>query len=374
MPIYLDYSASAPIDSRVLQRMIDIYQTTPGNADSRTHLFGTSAKEVVESARRCLSEILNITPAEIIFTSGATESNNMAILGMINYAKSSGKTHFITTAIEHKAVLEPIKHLETLGFTVDYIYPDSSGRIDSEELLNKVTDNTALVSVMHVNNETGIIQPVKEIGEELSKREVYFHIDAAQSFGKLNEELRNIKYDMLSLSAHKIAGPQGIGALVLRRKKYKRPPINSLLFGGQQEFGFRPGTSPVALIGGFSKAAEIAESERQLYFTNCNAIKDSLLSSLQNVSFTINGSPEYCLPSIINISFENADAELIFSVLKDSYAFSNGSACNSGTHSISYVLKAMGISEKMIHNSIRISWNHSTSVDFSSLANCISLL
>ena len=219
--VYLDYNATAPIRKEALDRMVEIYTNHPGNADSRTHEYGTAAKQIVSGCRTSLSSILGVSDTELVFTSGSTESNNMAILGLYDYSQKTGRKHFITTSIEHKSVLEAMKRLETLGCEVDYVAPDHTGRISAEALLALVKDTTLLVSVMHINSETGIIQPVEEIGEALSKTNVYFHVDATQSFGKLNDVIRNMKYDMLSFTAHKFGGPQGVGGLVLRRKRYK---------------------------------------------------------------------------------------------------------------------------------------------------------
>ncbi len=198
MAVYLDYNASAPIDERVLERMVEVYRIHYGNADSRTHIYGTEAKEIVSSARRTISEVLALDSTDVFFTSGSTESNNMAILGLLDYALESGRNHFITTAIEHKSVLEAMKHLQEKGCIVDFVFPDSTGRIKPEQILNLVTDKTLLVSMMHVNSETGVIQPIEEVGAALSSTNTYFHIDATQGFGKLNDSLRNTKYDMLS--------------------------------------------------------------------------------------------------------------------------------------------------------------------------------
>ena len=225
MSVYLDYNASAPIDERVLDVMINVYKNNLGNADSRTHGFGESARNVVETARKQVASLLGVKSDEIFFTSGATESNNIAIQGLREYAEKTGKKHIITTSVEHKAVLETVKHLAKEGFDVDIVSPDISGRVSAEQVLSKVKSNTLLVSVMHVNNETGMIQPVKEIGEWLQERNILFHVDATQSCGKLVEEVRQLKYDMLSFSAHKLMGPQGVGVLVLRKKAYKLPPV-----------------------------------------------------------------------------------------------------------------------------------------------------
>lgn len=356
MPVYLDYSASTPIDSRVLAELNRVFTEVYGNADSRTHIYGAHAKELVERSRKSIASILDVASNEVLFTSGATESNNMAILGLERYGLENGKTHLITTAIEHKAVLEPMRALEKRGFEVDYVKPDSSGRIEAGLLLSLVRDNTLLVSVMHVNNETGIIQPVAQIGEELNKRGVLFHIDAAQSFGKINEELRRTRYDMLSLTGHKLRGPQGIGALVLRRRAYKRPPIQPMFFGGSQEFGYRPGTLAVPLIAALAKAAELAESEHTVLTAEAGQVKERLLQAVADVPYEINGNQTYCMPNIINISFLGVDAESVFTILKDTYAFSNGSACTSGSYAPSHVLTAMGLSEARINSALRISW------------------
>ena len=368
MAVYLDYNASAPIDPRVLECMIDVYQNHYGNADSRTHIYGTEAKEIVSSSRKTIADILNVDPMDLFFTSGSTESNNIAVLGLIEYAKTSGKNHFITTAIEHKSVLEAMKRLQSLGFDVDFVAPDKSGRIRPEQIISLVSDKTLLVSMMHVNSETGIIQPIHEVGEELAKTNTYFHIDATQSFGKLNDDLRNAKYNMLSVTGHKLSGPQGIGGLVLKRdRSYKRPPITPLMCGGQQERGFRPGTTPVALVAGFALASELCEKESSVHMTQCLSTKKNLIEAIQGLEYSFNGDQNYCIPSTANISFKGVDAEAIFLALKEYYAFSNGSACNSGSHKPSYVLEAMGLPEDTINEAVRMSWDATTTVDFSPL-------
>ena len=372
MSVYLDYNASAPIDERVLNRMIEVYTNHFGNADSRTHSYGTDANKIVEESRRAIANILNIDSSDLFFTSGSTESNNMAIVGLLDYAIQSGRNHFITTAIEHKSVLESMHYLERHGCTVDYVAPDSSGRIKPEQIIDLISEKTVLVSLMHVNSETGIIQPIEEVGKELARRGVLFHVDATQSFGKMNDVLRNSQYDMLSITAHKIGGPQGVGAFVLRRgKNYKRPPVAPLMFGGQQERGYRPGTTPVALVAGFAYAAQLCDEEEQENYQRCVKIKQQFIDSIASLNYQINGAPQYCIPSTINISFPGVDAEGIFLAMKNEYAFSNGSACNSNSHLPSYVLAAMGIPEQQINESVRISWNGNTQVDFKELVNYI---
>ncbi len=365
MSVYLDYNATAPIDERVLDCMIDVYKNHIGNADSRTHTFGEDARDVVETARKQVSSLLGIKSDEVFFTSGATESNNIALQGLREYAQKSGKNHIITTAIEHKAVLETVKFLEKQGFDIDIVAPGLSGRIDEDDILNKVSDNTLVVSVMHVNNETGIIQPVKEIGEELKKRNVYFHVDATQSCGKLVDELRTLEYNMLSFSAHKLMGPQGIGVLVLRRKAYKLPPVNPIMFGGQQEHGIRPGTIPVALVAGCGKACELVETEYRDNNDRAIRIKSKLLEILEEsgLAYHINGDSKFCLPSTLNICIEGVSSEALMISTKHLCGISNGSACTSKSYSPSYVLTAMGIPEDQIESSIRVSWGHSTDFD-----------
>ena len=373
MAVYLDYNASAPIDHRVLDRMTEVYLSHYGNADSRTHVFGTDAKEIVSSSRKTIADIINVDATDVFFTSGSTESNNMAILGLLDYALESGRNHFITTSIEHKSVLESMKYLQKKGCIVDFISPDSSGRVKTDQVLELVTDKTLLVSMMHVNSETGIIQPIKEIGEALSQTDTFFRVDATQGFGKLNDTIRNTIFDMMSITAHKLGGPQGIGAFILRRDSdtYRRPPVNRLMYGGQQERGYRPGTTPVALVAGFALAAELCDKEAKTNLEICQRIKERFLSTIQGLNYSINGDQDYCLPTTINISFHGVDAEGIFLAVKDEYAFSNGSACNSGSHEPSYVLTSMGLSEERISEAIRISWSHDTTVDFSALVNYV---
>lgn len=373
MAVYLDFNASSPIDEQVLARMIDVYRSHIGNADSRTHIFGTEAKKLVDASREQIAGILGVDSAELLFTSGSTESNNMAILGLLAYARESGRNHFVTTAIEHKSVIEAMKFIQQNGCTVDFVSPDSSGRIKPSQILDLVTEKTLLVSVMHVNSETGIIQPIEEIGEALAGTPTYFHVDATQGFGKLNAALRKTKYDMLSVTAHKLGGPQGIGALVLRRdpERGSRPPIKPLMYGGPQERGYRPGTTPVALVAGFALAAQICDEEAAQRMEACKRIKQSFLRAVEGLEYTLNGEQQYCLPSTVNISFHGVDAEGIFSLVKEEYAFSNGSACNSRSIAPSYVLTAMGLPRSRIDEAVRLSWDHRTEVSFDALAEYI---
>lgn len=364
MSVYLDYNSSAPISSKVLEYMFKVYKDAIGNADSRTHDFGDHARVVVEDARKKVAEILSVKSDEVFFTSGATEANNIAIQGLVEYAEQSGKNHIITSAIEHKSVLETVKSLEKKGFNIDIVNPDISGRVSSESILKRVTDKTLLVSIMHVNNETGIIQPVDEIGIGLRDKDVFFHIDATQSFGKLIDELRHAPYDMLSMSAHKISGPQGVGALVLRKKNYKRPPVRNILYGGQQEHGIRPGTVPVALIAGLGEACRLAQKNHAESVENSLQIKERLLRLLKEsgLKYTINGNQDYCVNSCINLSFQGVSSEALMISTKQYCGISNGSACNSKSYQPSYVLSSMGIPVEQIENSVRISWGTGSSI------------
>ena len=362
MSVYLDFNASAPIDQRVLDYMVEIYKTSYGNADSRTHDYGNSARKVVETARSKVAGLLGIKNDEVFFTSGATESNNIVLQGLKAYAEKTNKKHIITTAIEHKAVLETAKYLQTEGFDVDFVAPDRSGRVSADDILGLLRNDTLLVSVMHVNNETGIIQPVLEIGEFLNDKDVFFHVDATQSFGKLIPELKALEYDMLSMSAHKIGGPQGIGALVLRKKRYHLPPVKGIMFGGQQERGIRPGTIPVALAAGCGYACEIAEQYFEENLERTKHLKAIVLKILEEsgIEFHFNGNQQYCVNSTVNVCFPGVMSEALMIATKQYCGISNGSACTSSNYAPSYVLSAMGIPGDEIECSVRISWGPET--------------
>ena len=299
----------------------------------------------------------------------------MAILGLADYGIESGRKHIITTAIEHKAVLEPCKILQKRGFVVEFVLPDESGCVNAGLILSKVRPDTLFVSVMHANNETGIIQPIKEIGEALSKTDAYFHIDAAQSCGKLVDELRQAPYDLLSITAHKMYGPQGIGALILRTKKYKKPPVKPIVYGGGQESGLRPGTLPTSLIVGLGKACELAEQEHTENMKQYLETKKAMLTELKDsgVAYEINGYPEFCMPNTLNVSFVGVDSEALMLATKQHCSVSNGSACTSHDYSHSHVLTAMGLSDERIESAIRISWGKAgfDIVSFSVMTNAI---
>ena len=361
MSIYLDYSASAPIAPEVVDTMIYVLQNSIGNPDSRTHEFGTSAMRIVQTARKQTADLFGVKPNEVIFTSGATESNNLAIQGLKKYAEEHNKRHIITSSIEHKSVLECVKAMEKEGFAVDYVSPDSSGRVSSADILDLIRPDTLLVALMHVNNETGMIQPVKEMGEELKKLDVFFLVDATQSAGKLVEEIQNLKYDFLSFSAHKFQGPQGIGGLIVHTPNVLSP----IMFGGHQERGMRPGTTPVAQVAGLGKACELALKN---YSNNAAALlqRKQLIISLfedADIHFKLNGDPLHMMNSVLNICFEGVSSEALMIMLRDTCAISNGSACTSEEYSLSYVLKAMALDEESIEDSVRISWGADTDLN-----------
>lgn len=362
MGIYLDNNSSSPIDERVLAVMVDTYLNSYGNADSRTHNHGEQARIMVEDARKQVASLLGINSSEVFFTSGSTESNNIAIQGLEEYALETNKKHIITSAVEHKSVLETVKMMNKKGFEIDLVNPDLSGQVNVQEILDKVRDDTLLVSIMHVNNETGIIQPVAELGSELEKRNVLFHVDATQSCGKLVDEIRNLKYNMLSFSAHKLKGPQGVGVLVLKKKRYKLPPVKNIMYGGQQEHGIRPGTIPVALVAGCGKACEIAEIEYKENSHKLRKLKSTLEELLNDsgVDYQYNGDQNYCVDSSANICFKGVMSEALMLSSKQYCSVSNGSACTSKSYSPSYVLEAMGIPIEDIESSVRISWGPET--------------
>lgn len=361
MALYLDYSASSPISKAALDTVVQVLSTQVGNADSRTHDFGHASMQIVKKARQQVADLFGVKPAQVVFTSGATESNNMVILGLKEYSRRKNKKHVITSSIEHKSVLESIRFLEREGFEVDYVQPDSSGRVSAEEILQKIRPDTLLVSLMHVNNETGVIQPVKELGSALKKQGVLFHIDATQSAGKLISEIQNLDYDFLAFSAHKFQGPQGIGGLIVRRDDVLQP----ILFGGHQEQGMRPGTTPVALCAGMGVAAEEAQKAEENNRKRLEKRKQAVLQVLADsgVAYKLNGDPEYCVDSMVNVCFDGVSSEALMIMLKGICAISNGSACTSKEYALSYVLKAMNLPDERVEDSVRISWGPDVDVE-----------
>ncbi len=359
MVAYLDCAATTPMEPEVVQLMLKYMTEEFGNAGSRTHAFGLRAKKAVEFARRQVADVVRADPDEILFTSGATESNNLAILGLSPYAERTGRKHIVTTAIEHKAVLEPAAHLEQRGFEVTRVPPTRDGHVLADAVLAAVRSDTVLVSVMHANNETGILQPIEQIAAGLSAHEAYFHVDAAQTFGKLIPPLQNERVDLISLSGHKIYGPKGVGALVTRRRNYKRPPLEPLMFGGGQEKGLRPGTLPVALIAGLGCAARCAvegESARAEAVRGKRQLIEKLAS---DAGLEVLCAAAAGLPHIIALQTP-LDAEALLVATKDHLAASNGAACSSQRYEPSHVFRLLAADPERV---LRLSLSHRTSSD-----------
>jgi cysteine desulfurase len=330
-----------------------------GNAGSRTHDFGMRAKQAVERAREQIAAVVAARREEITFTSGATESNNMVLLGLANRVDGATRRHIVSTAIEHKAVLEPLEQLVKQGFEVTLIHPDQSGRIDTQAVLDAVRPDTLLVSVMHANNETGIVQPIEAIAAGLPD-EVWLHVDAAQTFGKLITPLQNQRIDLISVSAHKVFGPKGVGALISRRRNGNRPPLSPLMFGGGQERGLRPGTQPVHLIAGFGMAARLALDEHDQRQAACLRFREEAMAAMARLGGQFNGDQEHCLPHVLNVSLPGLNSEAAMVSLKGILALSNGSACTSTSYEPSHVLAAMGLDQERIDSALRFSWCHMT--------------
>ena len=358
MTTYLDMNATTPVLEEVADLVRKMFLEDYGNAGSRTHEFGAAAKKTVEIARKQIADVVNADKSEVIFTSGATESNNIAILGLKEFAEANNKKHIITTRIEHKAVLEPIEHLEKKGFTVSYLEVDKSGIVNPEELKTLLREETCLVSIMHVNNETGSIQPIAEICNVLESHEAYLHVDAAQSFGKLSENLKNKRIDLISASGHKVYAPKGIGALIMRKRGFLKPPLKPIMFGGGQEKGLRPGTLAVPLIAGFGLACEIAQKYAASWQNHAQKLKDELVQALNTLDAQYNG--ENTSPFVLNFSVEGVNSESLMVALKGVAAVSNGSACTSSSYTPSHVLKAMGLDDERIAGSVRVSWGSMT--------------
>lgn len=359
-PTYLDFNATTPVDERVADEVMRFMALEFGNAGSRTHPYGQAAKVRTNRAREEVGEIVAANADEVIFTSGATESDNLAILGLAAHGEASGRRHIISTQIEHKAVLEPLEVLASRGFDVELLPPNEGGWVPSEAVARALRPDTLLVSVMAVNNETGVIQPIEEIADALDGHEAYFHVDAAQAYGKLIGLLRRQRIDLLALSGHKIGAPKGIGALITRRRRFRRPPLTPLMFGGGQERGLRPGTLPVPLIAGFGTASELALQEATARAERAAAIKEELLGVLIPLGANLNGDPDRTVPTTLNVSFPGIDSEAAIVSLKDVVAISNGSACTSQSYQPSHVLLAAGLSQERIEGALRLSWGSST--------------
>ena len=365
-PIYFDYSATTPVDKRVAEKMCDCLTTEGnfGNPASSSHDFGWKAEDAVNQARIDVADLINANPKEIVFTSGATESDNLAIKGIAHFYHKKGK-HIVTCKTEHKAVLDSCRQLEREGYEVTYLDPEDTGLIDLDKLKAVLRDDTILVSIMHVNNEIGVIQDIKAIGEITRERKIMFHVDAAQSAGKVPIDMDDLKVDLMSFSAHKIYGPKGIGALYVSRKPRVR--LEAQMHGGGHERGMRSGTLATHQIVGMGEAFRLAKEEMAADNERIRMLRDRLLKGLEHIEETyINGDIDQRIPHNLNISFNFVEGESLIMALKE-LAVSSGSACTSASLEPSYVLRALGRNDELAHSSIRFSLGRYTTeeeIDF----------
>ena len=354
LPIYLDYNATTPVDKKVLEKMLPYFSENFGNAASRSHLFGWTAQDAVENARLQVANLINANPKEIIFTSGATESNNLTIKGLFENFYPNYK-HIITVKTEHKAILDVCLSLEKLGAEITYLQPNSTGIITVEQVKNAVRTDTFLISIMYANNEIGTIQPIKEIGEMAQNQGILFHTDATQAVGKIEVDVLKDNIDLLSLSGHKLYGPKGIGALFIKKNAKARKLI-AQMDGGKHERGFRSGTLNVTGIVGLGEACKLAKDELIIDSQRLTILRDKLENGiLQNIlNVRVNGNMENRLPNLTNFSFGDVDGENLLMSFRD-IAVSSGSACTSASVEPSYVLKAIGLSDDLAYASVRFS-------------------
>jgi cysteine desulfurase len=375
MAIYLDCNATTPVEPSVTSVVMRFLEKDFGNAASPIHDYGVFALAAVEHARGQVAEVVKARRDEVVFTSGATESNNLAILGLAEAGIRSGRRHLITTAIEHKAVLEPCEEMARLGFEVQILPVGVDGRFDPQRLADAIRPDTLLVSTMQVNNETGVIQPLTEVAAIVSNHDVWWHVDAAQGFGKELEQLRHPRIDLISISGHKIYGPKGIGALIVRKHDRQFAPLRPLIFGGGQEQGLRPGTLPVPLIAGLGEAAKLAVRNNRERTEKCRAFREQAVAAFSELGSQRNGAEEYMLPHVLNISLPGINSDQAIKALKNVIAVSSTSACTSHTRTPSHVLAAMGLSPEKVEQSIRLSWCHMTpDVDWSEVGNILRAL
>ena len=351
--IYFDYQATAPMDKRVLDEMMPTMTNEFGNAGSKSHVFGWEAEKYVDKARRQVADVIGADDKDIIFTSGATESNNLAIKGVMRFNRNKIKNHIVTVKTEHKCVIETCKYLQTKdNFEVTFLDVEPNGIINLNKLKEAITDKTIMVSIMGVNNEIGVIQPLKEIGEICREKNVYFHTDCAQAFGKIPLNVDEMNIDLMSISGHKIYGPKGIGALYVRRKPRVR--IEAQMHGGGQERGLRSGTLAVPLIVGIGKAAEIAKEEMWIDKERISKLSDKMIDSILKIDKTyLNGDRFNRWPGCLNFSFAGIEGESLMMAINN-IALSSGSACSSSDLEPSYVIEAIGTSPEMAHSSIRV--------------------
>jgi cysteine desulfurase len=361
-PIYFDYAATTPVDPRVAQKMSEclLAEGKFGNPASRSHKFGWEAEEAVEIARRHMADLLNCDPREIVWTSGATESDNLAIKGVAQFYESKGK-HIITSKIEHKAVLDTCRHLEREGFEVTYLEPDTNGIISPESVAAAIREDTTIVSIMHVNNEIGVVNDIAAIGEVTRASKVFFHVDAAQSAGKMDIDLSELKVDLMSFSAHKMYGPKGVGALFVRRKPRVR--LEAQMHGGGHERGMRSGTLATHQLVGMGEACRIAKEEMHEESERILALRERLWNGFDAMEEVyVSGHLDHHIPGIINISFNFVEGESLIMSLPD-IALSSGSACTSASLEPSYVLRALGLNDELAHSSLRFSIGRFTTED-----------
>lgn len=357
LPIYMDYQATTPMEPRVLDAMLPYFKEKFGNAHSRSHKFGWEAEEAIDQARADIAGVINATQKEIIFTSGATESNNLALKGVAHFYKEQ-KKHIVTLVTEHKCVLDTCRHLEQEGFKITYLPVLPNGLVDLELLKSSITEETSLVSIMAVNNEIGVIQPLVEIGKICRAKGVFFHTDAAQAFGKIPLDVKEMCIDLMSISGHKIYGPKGIGALYVG--KSPRVRIEAIINGGGQERGMRSGTLPTPLIVGIGTAARIAKLEMEYDFKRLQKLSDKFSEAVLQIPYTfLNGDAKQRIPGNLNISFACIEGESMIGAIKD-IAVSSGSACTSASLEPSYVLRALGLDEELAHTSIRFGFGKFT--------------
>ena len=359
LPIYLDYSSTTPVDPRVAAKMADCLTTEGvfGNPASRSHKFGWVAEEAVDIARNQIADLVNADPREIVFTSGATESNNLGIKGAANFYGKKGK-HLITIKTEHKAVLDTMRQLEREGFEVTYLDPEPNGLVDLDKLIAAIRPDTILISVMHVNNEIGVIQDIAAIGEMCRERKILFHVDAAQSTGKVAIDLQTMKVDLMSFSAHKTYGPKGIGALFVRRKPRIR--LEAQMHGGGHERGMRSGTMATHQIVGMGEAFRIAKEEMDAENERLMLLRNKLWNGIKDMEAVyLNGDMDSRIAGNLNVSFAYVEGESLIMALKD-MAVSSGSACTSASLEPSYVLRALGLNDELAHSSIRFTMGRFT--------------
>jgi cysteine desulfurase len=360
--IYLDYAATTPTAPESVDALVQCLSLngTFANPASLQHEFGERANDLVLEARSEIAKLINCRTSDLIFTSGATEAINLAIKGIALSYRHKGN-HIITSATEHKAVLDTCKHLETIGFKVSYLRPDNNGRLGLQSILDTITDETILVSLMHVNNETGVIQDINEIATALKPLNVFFHIDAAQSAGKINIDMTETPIDLLSLSAHKFYGPKGIGCLYVRNRKQTN--LSPLLHGGGQEHGLRPGTLATHQIVGMAAAFKIAHERMSTDYQHCKLLEHTLTNQLNKLDGVYyNGDQSSKLPNILNVSFESVGSDSLLISLRNDVAIASGSACNSGAVEASHVLRAMGIEGDRLYGAVRISFGRYTTL------------